>query len=181
MIKRILAFFAVAVVALSMVSPAYAASLSTAEQAVLDKFDDELAYWVKNTDFDKEHKQQYYTEARTFNIAGRKSSEIVYDPERIADVEFDLSIVESNATPAYRLANNELLKEIWASGQITLEQFLEAGNFEFADDLLQSIRSQQEQMAKGEMAGGIDPQLMARAQAGADMQAVARAEQMLRG
>lgn len=69
MIKRILAFFAVAVVALSMVSPAYAASLSTAEQAVLDKFDDELAYWVKNTDFDKEHKQQYYTEARNALLA----------------------------------------------------------------------------------------------------------------
>lgn len=148
--------------------------------SLLDLLESYSTFVIDGAYKDVKNIQQYYTEARTFNIAGRKSSEIVYNPERIADVEFDLSIVESNATPAYRLANNELLKEIWASGQITLEQFLEAGNFEFADDLLQSIRSQQEQMAKGQMAGGIDPQLLARVQEGADMQAVARAEQMLR-
>lgn len=69
MIKRILAFFAVAAVALSMVSPAYAATLSGAEQKVLNKFEGELKYWMEHTDFDNDHKQQYYTEAKNALLA----------------------------------------------------------------------------------------------------------------
>lgn len=69
MIKKLLTFFAVAAIALCVATPAYAASLSSAEQKVLDKFEDELDYWVKTTDFDKDHKQQYYTEAKNALLA----------------------------------------------------------------------------------------------------------------
>lgn len=113
---------------------------------------------------DVKNMQQFYDTKRVFNIAGKNASRIEYDPEKIRDVEFDLSIVESTATPAYRQLANDLLMEIWKSGQISLEQFLQHGDFPFADELLQSIKSQQEQLAEGKVPEGVSPDLMAQAQ-----------------
>ena len=121
---------------------------------------------------DVKNMQQFYDTKRVFNIAGKNASRIEYDPEKIRDVEFDLSIVESTATPAYRQLANDLLMEIWKSGQISLEQFLQHGDFPFADELLQSIKSQQEQLAEGKVPEGVSPELMAQAQQGADPKAM---------
>lgn len=121
---------------------------------------------------DVKNMQQFYDTKRVFNIAGKNASRIEYDPEKIRDVEFDLSIVESTATPAYRQLANDLLMEIWKSGQISLEQFLQHGDFPFADELLQSIKSQQEQLAEGKVPEGVSPDLMAQAQQGADPKAM---------
>ena len=76
---------------------------------------------------------------------------------------------------------NQFLMQIWQQGQISLEQLLEHGDFPFADDLLQSVRSQQEQVAQGQAPQGISPELMQQAQQGADMNAVNNAYNMLRG
>ena len=65
-----------------------------------------------------------------------------YDPRKIRDVEFDLSIVESTATPAYRALTNDMLMQLWQAKAISVEQLLEHGDFPFADELLQSIKSQ---------------------------------------
>lgn len=124
--------------------------------------------------------QQYYDTKRVFNIAGRNSALVEYDPQKIRDIEFDLSIVESTATPVYRAMANDFLMKIWESGQITLEQLLEFGDFPFADNLLQSVKSQREQMANGETGEGLSPELLEQAASGADMEAVERARQMLR-
>ena len=64
-------------------------------------------------------------------------------------------------------------------GQITLQQLLEHGDFKFADGLLQSVKSQQEQLERGERPDNISPELMRQAQAGADMNAVRQAQAML--
>jgi hypothetical protein len=116
--------------------------------------------------------QQFYDTKRVFNIAGKSASRIEYDPEKIRDVEFDLSIVESTSTPAYRQIANDLLMEIWRSGQISLEQFLQHGDFPFADELLQSLKSQQEQLEQGKVPDGVSPELMSQAQQGADPKAM---------
>lgn len=122
--------------------------------------------------------QQYYDSKRVFNIAGNTFD---YDPAIINNVEFDLSIAESTSTPSYRAINNDFLMQIWRERQISLQQLLEFGDFPFADALLQSIKSQQEQMEQGQQPEGLPPQLMAEAQQGANMQAVQRAEQILKG
>ena len=124
--------------------------------------------------------QQYYDSKRVFNIAGKNGAQIEYDPKKIRDVEFDLSIVESTATPAYRQMANEFLMEIWRNGQISLQHLLQHGDFPFADELLQSLQSQQEQLERGEQVDGLSPQLMAQVQQGANMGAVNKAHQMLR-
>ena len=62
-------------------------------------------------------------------------------------VDFDISISESYDTPVYRALSNELLLQLLNAKHISIEQMLEVGNFPFADQLLQLIQSQKEQLA----------------------------------
>ena len=62
--------------------------------------------------------------------------------------------------------------QLWQAQAISVEQLLEFGDFPFADELLQSIKSQKEQIEQGGMPEAISPQLMQQAQQGANMQAV---------
>ena len=125
--------------------------------------------------------QQFYDAPRVFNIAGKNARILEYNPAKMQDVEFDLNVVESTTTPAYRAMANEMLMQLWQAGAITIEMMLEHGEFPFADALLQSIKSQKEQAEQGQMPQGVSPELMQQAQQGADMQAVQKAEQMLGG
>jgi hypothetical protein len=130
---------------------------------------------------DVKNMQQFYDSSRTFNIAGRVGMQVEYDPKKIRDVEFDLSIVPSTATPAYRAMANDFLMQLWQSQAISLEQLLQAGNFPFADELLQSIQSQKEQMEQGQVPEGVSPELLQQAQQGANMDAVGELQQAMRG
>ena len=116
--------------------------------------------------------QQFYDSKRVFNIAGKSGARVEYDPKKIRDVEFDLSITESTSTPAYRELANEFLMQIWKSGQISLQQMLENGSFPFADQLLQSIKSQQEQLQQGQIPQGLSPELQQQVAQGANQDAV---------
>ena len=121
---------------------------------------------------DVKNMQQFYDTKRVFNIAGRSGAQIEYDPKKIRDVEFDLSITESTSTPAYRHLANDILMQLYQSQAISVEQLLEHGDFPFADELLQSIKSQKEQLAQGRVPDGLSPQLLQQAQQNANMEAV---------
>ena len=69
--------------------------------------------------------QQFYDSKRVFNIAGKSGAQIEYDPKKIRDVEFDLSITESTSTPAYRHLANDMLMQLYQSQAISVEQLLE--------------------------------------------------------
>ena len=114
-----------------------------------------------------------------FNIAGKNSAIVEYDPRKIRDVEFDLSIVESTSTPAYRAISNDMLMQLWQAQAISVEQLLEHGDFPFADELLQSIKSQREQLEQGQMPDGLSPELAQQVLQRANMQAAQKAHQML--
>lgn len=122
--------------------------------------------------------QQFYDTARIINIVG-KNAWVEYNPKEIGNTEFDLGIAESTHTPIYRQMANETLMQLWQAQAISAEQLLEHGDFPFADDLLQSIKSQKEQIQQGQMPEGVSPELMAQAQQGANMQNVQAAQQML--
>lgn len=150
----------------------YAQQAQNATTSLLDLLDSFSQFVVDAAYKDVKNIQQFYDQKRTFNIAGRQATQIEYDPGKIRDTEFDLSIVESTATPVYRQIANDYLVQFWQSGQITLQQLLEVGDFTFADQLLQSIKSQQQQMQQGQTPEGVPPELMQQAQNGADMNAV---------
>lgn len=159
----------------------YAQQAQNATTSLLDLLDSFSQFVVDAAYKDVKNIQQFYDQKRTFNIAGRQATQIEYDPEKIRDTEFDLSIVESTATPVYRQIANDYLVQFWQSGQITLQQLLEVGDFTFADQLLQSIKRQQQQMQQGQTPEGVPPELMQQAQNGADMNAVNRLYGAMKG
>ena len=150
----------------------YQQQTQNATTTLLDLLECFSGFVVDGAYKDVKNMQQFYDSKRVFNIAGKSGAQIEYDPKKIRDVEFDLSITESTTTPAYRHLANDILLQLWQSQAISVEQLLEHGDFPFADELLQSIKSQKEQLEQGKVPDGISPELMAKAQQGANMQAV---------
>lgn len=149
----------------------YAQQAQNAATSLLDLLDSFSMFVIDGAYKDVKNMQQYYDDKMVRNIVGRAGQSIEYDPKKIRDVEFDLAITESTATPEYRKMANDFLLEIWRANQISLEQLLQVGDFPFADQLLQSIKSQQEQIQNGEIPQGVSPELQQQVAAGADQQA----------
>lgn len=105
--------------------------------------------------------QQFYRDKRYINIAGADYSEEakMIDPDKVRNVQFDLTIKESASTPAFRQLANEFLLQLFGAGQISVEELLENGDFPFADRLLQSISKRKEEMQQMQaMQGGAAPE-----------------------
>lgn len=150
----------------------YNQQVQNSTMALLDMLECFSQFTIDGAYKDVKNMQQFYDTKRVFNIAGKSGAQIEYDPKKIRDVEFDLSITESTSTPAYRQLANDWLMQLWQAQAISVEQLLEFGDFPFADELLQSIKSQKEQIEQGGMPEAISPQLMQQAQQSANMQAV---------
>lgn len=158
----------------------YNQQTENATKSLLDLLECFSCFVVDGAYKDVNNMQQFYDSKRVFNIAGKSGAQIEYDPKKIRDVEFDLSITESTSTPAYRHLANDMLMQLYQSQAISVEQLLEHGDFPFADELLQSIKSQKEQLEQGKVPDGLSPELMAQAQQGANMQAVNKLNNAMR-
>lgn len=150
----------------------YNQQTENATKSLLDLLESFSCFVVDGAYKDVKNMQQFYDSKRVFNIAGKSGAQIEYDPKKIRDVEFDLSITESTSTPAYRHLANDMLMQLYQSQAISVEQLLEHGDFPFADELLQSIKSQKEQLEQGKIPEGISPQLLQQAQQGTNINAV---------
>ena len=157
----------------------YNQQAQNASTSLLDLLDTFSSFVKEGAYKDVKNIQQFYDTPRVFNIAGKNSTIVEYDPKKIRDVEFDLSIVESTATPAYRALTNDMLMQLWEKNAISVEQLLEHGDFPFADELLQSIKSQREQLEQGKVPDGISPELAQQVQQNANASAMQQAQQML--
>ena len=159
----------------------YNQQTQNATTTLLDILESFSGFVVEGAYKDVKNMQQFYDGRRMFNIAGKSGAQVEYDPKRIRDVEFDLSITESTTSPAYRQLANDFLMQLWQAQAISVEQLLEHGDFPFADDLLQSIKSQREQLEQGQAPEGLSPQLASQVQQGANLQAAGRLQGALRG
>lgn len=157
----------------------YNQQAQNAATSLLDLLDTFSAFIRDGAYKDVKNIQQFYDTRRVFNIAGKNSTIVEYDPQKIRDVEFDLSVVESTATPTFRTLTNDMLMQLWQANAISVEQLLEHGDFPFADELLQSIKSQKEQLQQGQVPEGLSPELAQRAQQNVNMEAANQAQQML--
>lgn len=157
----------------------YSQQTQNATTSLLDLLDTFSAFIREGAYKDVRNIQQSYDEKKTRGIAGKSFGVAEYDPDKMRDLQFDIRIVESRATPTFRAMSNDFLMKIFEMGRISLEQLLEHGDFPFADSLLQSVKSQQEQLERGETPSNISPELLRQAQAGADMDAVRRAQQII--
>lgn len=157
----------------------YAQQAQNSSTSLLDLLETFSDFIIEGAYKDVKNIQQYYDTARPFNIKGKNSSMVQYDPRKIRDIEFDLSIVESSATPVFREQSKEILLELWRANAITVKQLLKHGNFPFADELLQDISSRENQLEHDKTPDGISPELLQQVQQGANMSAVVKAQQML--
>ena len=157
----------------------YAQQAQNSSTSLLDLLETFSDFIIEGAYKDVKNIQQYYDTARPFNIKGKNSSMVQYDPRKIRDIEFDLSIVESSATPVFREQSKEILLELWRANAITVKQLLKHGNFPFADELLQDISSRENQLEHDKTPDGISPELVQQVQQGANMSAVVKAQQML--
>ena len=152
----------------------YNQQVQNSTMSLLDMLESFSGFIIDGAYKDVKNMQQFYDTKRVFNIAGKSGAQIEYDPKKIRDVEFDLSITESTSTPAYRQMANDILMQLWQAKAISVEQLLEHGDFPFADELLQSIKAQKEQIQQGGVPQGVSPEVMQQAQQGANMDAVNR-------
>ena len=150
----------------------YNQQTENATKSLLDLLECFSCFVVDGAYKDVKNMQQFYDSKRVFNIAGKSGAQIEYDPKKIRDVEFDLSITESTSTPAYRHLANDMLMQLYQSPAISVEQLLEHGDFPFADELLQSIKSQKEQLEQGKVPDGLSPQLLQQVEQDANIDAV---------
>lgn len=155
----------------------FAQQQQQASNSLLDLLDT-FSSFVRDTALKKVYNiQQTYDTKRLLNITGANGRLIEYDPEKMQNVEFDLSIIESQETPVYRAVMNDYLLKMFEMGAINVEQLLQNGNFPFADRLLQSIQAQREQMAQGQAPQPLPADIQAQIASGADPEAVATLQQ----
>ncbi len=159
----------------------YAQQTQNATTSLLDILDS-FQEFVRDAAYkDVKNIQQFYDRKQTYEIAGRAGTEVEYDPMKIRDVEMDVSIVQSQATPAYRAYANDFLMQLFNAKAVSLEQMLQAGDFPFADTLLQSIQSQKEQLEQGQVPEGLSPELMQQVQQGVDPEKMQLLQRMMGG
>ena len=120
--------------------------------------------------------QQYYDEKTIYNIVG----ETKVDISNIKDAEFDFSIVQSQNSEMAKYNANQFIISLLQMNAIGLEQALSvAKDLPYADALLQSIRSQNQQIENGQIPEGVSPKLLQDAQMQAQQQANPRGLQLL--
>ncbi len=158
----------------------YSQQAQNATTSLLDLLDSFSMFVTDAAYKDVKNVQQFYDDRQIMNIVGDNAN-IAPDPKKIRDTEFDLAIMESTSTPAYRQISDDILMQLWQAHAITTEMLLEHSNFPFADDLLQSLKSQQEQLQQGQQPTGISPELRQQVQQGANMSAVNQLYQSMRG
>ena len=99
--KKLLAFFSALLMAFTIATPAFAASLSSAEQNLLNEFQTELNYW-KKAGLDDTHISQYYNQAENALLA--------VDLSDSACAEFSQCIKDCHAI----LGNSSTTSQMWS-------------------------------------------------------------------
>ena len=106
--------------------------------------------------------QQYYSEERYIDMAGSQYSDEAkwYNPQKVQECELEVTISDGYNTPAYQMLANDFLMELFRSNALDVKTLLENSSYPFATRVLESLKRNEEQMAKGLPPEGIPPELM---------------------
>lgn len=112
--------------------------------------------------------QQFYSQVQYIEMAGTQYSDEAkwYNPDKVQNSEFDLTISEGYNTPAYQLIANDFLMELFRANAIDVKTMLENSSYPFATKILEALKRNEEQAAKGGAMEGVSPELMAQVQQG---------------
>ena len=111
--------------------------------------------------------QQFYSQVQYIEMAGTQYSDEAkwYNPDKVQNSEFDLTISEGYNTPAYQLIANDFLMELFRANAIDVKTMLENSSYPFATKILEALKRNEEQAAKGGAMEGVSPELMAQVNA----------------
>lgn len=89
---------------------------------------------------------QYYTTAKDIPVTrtGGYGEMAEYDPKAVEDIQFFIAVKETAESPVNRMMVNDMVKEMWAAGQLSAEQMLEHSYYPGTEDLLQALRANKE-------------------------------------
>lgn len=132
----------------------YAQQTQNATASIMDLLESYDAFIIDGATKKVSNIQQYYDEKKRLSIVGRRNT-VLYDPELVGGVRYDLNIAESADSPAVRQINNEMMLQLFQMGAISVAQLLEFGNFPFSDRLLEALKADQERMEQGGQPQGI--------------------------
>lgn len=127
---------------------------------------------------------QFYDEKRMINISGNASLNAIkmYDPDKVADLDFDVEISQTVDTPVFRQITDDILLNLLDKQLIDINTYLENSNMPFAKQLLESVKARQNELAglqqgmmqqqqgaagmpqQGGQTANVDPRLMELAQ-----------------
>jgi hypothetical protein len=135
---------------------------------------------------------QFYTSERQLALSGSNYNEdsLTFDPVKVEDVQFDMTMGRSPDSPVYRGIIEDVLKEFVVNGFIDMEMYLKNSTLPFADNLLADIQKRKEAAMTGgqmppneEMAGTLAQNLQAGGgnAAQADPKALALLNQYMKG
>lgn len=99
---------------------------------------------------------QYYTTKRHVDISGQvyNKTAIYYEPQVVDKIiDWNIVVAEGADTPVFRQMHDEMLKYLFDAGAINVELLLENSSAPFAKKLLAQVRTAQQQMQQGQMAG----------------------------
>lgn len=106
--------------------------------------------------------QQYYTDERYLDIAGSEYAEESrwYSPQKVRNSEFDLTLSDGYNTPAYQMLANDFLMQLFQVQALDVKTMLENCSYPFAKKILEAIKRNEEQAAKGLPMQGIPNELI---------------------
>ena len=113
---------------------------------------------------------QFYDEKRMLNISGDASARAIkmYEPEKVADLDFDVEIAQTVDTPVFRQITDDILLGMLKDQFIDITTYLEHSSMPFAKPLLETVKAKQLEltgMQQG-MQQGMPPQQPGQEQAG---------------
>lgn len=106
--------------------------------------------------------QQYYTSARHIDLSGRDYSEEskYYDPDKVQNAQIDLKITEGTNTPSFQMLQNDFLMQLFERNAVDVKTMLENCSLPFAPKILETIKRNEQELAKQQMMSGVPSGIM---------------------
>lgn len=118
-------------------------------------FDAINSFCIRRDKMNVQLMQQYYEDRRYIYDKGT-GKRLIYERDKVKNLDFEISISENTDTPAYRLMVNDILfqlKQFDANNSLDFRGMLEVMNLPFKDKLLDYINKREKEMRQAQEAG----------------------------
>lgn len=93
--------------------------------------------------------QQYWQDDKVLRSSGSSGTSVnpvIYEPEKIKDVDYDIVLGQAENSAVYRQIIDEQLREFLNNQFITFEEYLETSSMPYAEQLIEKLRERRQAM-----------------------------------